>query len=164
MCREMKKKAIKYELGELDMFQSYKFEEHVKGCPICKKRYKTALLLGGLLYSSKKIHKENFLNAFFSTALVKGFLGVVLLTPLLVYSGNRVYRERMDVEKLNVVHEDVKGTAVYPTIEESLIYESGSDKEEVIVNSIKVRSIQGEREVEISVDRESLKVRERVEK
>ncbi len=83
-CKTIDLLAAKYEMGELNYFQVKRFEAHLKKCNVCRKKYKTLILLGAVLYASSKTYTPSTLKLLFSSFLFK--IWIIIISTAAVMS------------------------------------------------------------------------------
>ena len=70
-CYEFEDMVKKYELGEVNYFQRRAFEKHAEECVQCKEKYSSVLLLGAILYASKKRQTPSIFNFYVTFTMIK---------------------------------------------------------------------------------------------
>lgn len=160
-CSKIGVLAKKYELGELDYFEKRAFEKHVRSCDKCYKKYKALLLLGALLYASKKTYSPSKIELFFASSAVKiaAITAAVLIFTAAIHSFGAGFNSEQESA--------IKTTEIRNGRN---IDENNSGKTENIKNSstnkkhLKITSREDEKEIEIRINRSSMQIESRGEK
>lgn len=159
-CSKMSVLAKKYELGELDYFEKKAFEKHARSCDKCYKKYKSLLLLGALLYASKKTYSPSAVEQLFASSAVK--IAVIAVAALIFTAAIHTFGTGFNSEQESTVK-----TAENRSVQN--IDENSSSKTGNIKNNItnkkhlKITSREDEKEIEIRINRSSMQIESRGE-
>jgi hypothetical protein len=160
-CMETAYLAEKYEFGELSGYKKKKFEHHLKECKKCYSKYGTLLLLGAVIGSSVKSAEYSTrggsLSLFFKrkTAIVITALGVVGFAGVVALKEEKVKEKPIKEEIIVSFENENIGTLTGKEIIEDSSYKS---------KKLRIISKSEEKEIEITVDKKSLKMNNRFEK
>ncbi len=160
-CMEMDYLAKKYEFGELSGYKKKKFEHHLKECKKCYSKYGTLLLLGAVIGSSVKSAeystRGSSLSLFFKrkTAIVITALGVVGFAGVVELKESNIKEKPLKNEVIFGSENENIGTLTGKEIIEDSSYKS---------KKLRIISKSEEKEIEIILDKKSLKMNNRFEK
>ena len=114
-CTETAYLAEKYENGNIWWFQKRRFEQHLKECSRCRKKYAALLLLGAVMASSAKsaeISAGITASYFIKSKLFMSAIIAIGIGSALLYDGKSDNIKQSKVEKLEV------GTVVIDMVDE----------------------------------------------
>ena len=160
-CTETAYLAEKYENGNIWWFQKRRFEQHLKECSRCRKKYAALLLLGAIMASSAKsaeISAGITASYFMKSKLIMSAIIAIGIGSAVLYDGKSDNIKQSKVEKLEV------GTVVIDMVDEK---NSELKTDEIKSNKsskFKIISKYEKKEIEITVDKESLKKKKISEK
>ncbi len=160
-CKKIDVLAKKYELGELNYFEKSAFEKHVKSCDNCYKKYRALLLLGALLYASKKTYSPSTIELFFASSAVK--IAAIAVTALIFTAAVVSFAAGLNSEK-EIVTQTTESKKTQISDEK---YNSDNKKTEngtMNKKHLKITSREDEKEIEIKINRSSMQIEARGEK
>lgn len=163
-CGDIESLSIKYELGELDFFQKKIFEYHLKKCPVCKKKYASLIVLGVLLFSSKKIYAPSVFKLLISSLIVKVFLVTIFSLSSIVGINEvyNVYKNRLtknkDLIEKKIIKDLIKEKTYLKADEKPFI------KKQEYNNDLIIRAVDNDKEIELRIDRNNFETKSRIEK
>lgn len=161
-CIEAAELSEKYEVGELSGYRKKKFEHHLKECKKCNEKYGSILLLGAIMGSSAKSADLPLSNGY--SIILKGKTAISF--ALIVATGitAALFMGKPDLKR----EESVKYETVMPTEQTEDSFNSKVKTAETsgieMKRNLKIISKSEEKEVEITVDKKSLKKNNRCEK
>lgn len=161
-CIEAAELAEKYEFGEISSYEKKKFEYHVKSCKKCNKKYGTLILLGAVMASSVKCKEVSAGNSLI--AFSKSKAGILAAATLIALGSTAVYT----LEKNK--NEVLQNTAIQVNKEQkdfvNLEGKNGVKKQNSYPkgNGLKIISKYDTKEIEITVDKESFRQNNRIER
>ena len=161
-CIEAAELAEKYEFGEISGYKKKKFEYHVKNCKKCNKKYGALLLLGAVMSSSVKCKEVSSGSSLIAFSKSKG--GVLTVAALIAVGSTGIcLTEKNKNEVLQNTEIQVNEERNnFTNLEEKNSVKKQNN--ETKGNGLKIISKYETKEIEITVDKESFRQNNRIER
>lgn len=161
-CIEAAELAEKYEFGEISGYKKKKFEYHIKNCKKCNKKYGALLLLGAVMSSSVKCKEVPAGNIFLS--FLKSKVGILTAATLLTVGTTGIYiheENKDDILQSTEIQANIEKNEVMNLEEKSSVNKQNNSQKST---GLKIISKYDTKEIEITVDKESFRQNNRVER
>lgn len=164
-CIKIDSLAEKYEFGELDYFNTKRFESHVKKCSRCQKKYGTLLLLGAVLYASSKTFTPSPFKLFMSSLFFKILFITISTFTVLYFSYFAAKQSEINnIEKLNTINKSSYNNSYLNQKINNLILNNKSNSNSSNLRHINIISKDKQKEIQLKVNIRKIDIESRTEK